>query len=26
MFPRLVDNGLLKNTRIARKYAQSINK
>lgn len=24
MFPRLVDNGLLKNTRIARKYAQSI--
>ena len=26
MFPRLVDNGLLKNTRIARKYAESINK
>jgi len=26
MFPRLVDNGLLKNTRIARKYAQSISK
>lgn len=26
MFPRLVDNGLLKNTRIARKYALSINK
>ncbi|MDD5301075.1 MAG: SDR family oxidoreductase [Gallionella sp.] len=26
MFPRLVDNGLLKNTRIARKFAQSINK
>lgn len=26
MFPRLVDGGLLKNTRIARKYAQSINK
>ncbi|MFA6921849.1 MAG: short chain dehydrogenase, partial [Gallionella sp.] len=24
MFPRLVDGGLLKNTRIARKYAQSI--
>ena len=24
IFPRLVDNGLLKNTRIARKYAQSI--
>lgn len=24
MFPRLVDSGLLKNTRIARKYAQSI--
>jgi len=26
MFPRLVDNGLLKNTRIARKFAQVINK
>lgn len=26
MLPRLVDNGLLKNTRIAREYAQSINK
>ncbi|HUX31292.1 MAG TPA: SDR family oxidoreductase [Thiobacillus sp.] len=26
MFPRLVDGGLLKNTRIARKYAQSVNK
>jgi len=26
IFPRLVDNGLLKNTRIARKYAESINK
>jgi len=26
MFPRLVDGGLLKNTRIARKYAESINK
>lgn len=26
MFPRLVDNGLLKNTRIARKYALSIKK
>ena len=26
MFPRLVDGGLLKNTRIARKYTQSINK
>lgn len=26
MFPRLVDGGLLKDTRIARKYAQSINK
>lgn len=26
MFPRLVDGGLLKNTRIARKYAQTINK
>jgi len=26
MFPRLVDGGLLKNTRIARKYAQSINR
>jgi len=26
MFPRLVDNGLLKNTRIARKYAESVNK
>ncbi|MBI3223257.1 MAG: SDR family oxidoreductase [Nitrosomonadales bacterium] len=26
MFPRLVDNGLLKNTRIARKFAQSIKK
>lgn len=25
MFPRLVDNGLLKNTRIARKYAEHIN-
>lgn len=26
MFPKLVDNGLLKNTRIARKYAETINK
>lgn len=26
MFPRLIDMGLLKNTRIARKYAESINK
>ncbi|HEX5337098.1 MAG TPA: SDR family oxidoreductase [Gallionella sp.] len=26
MFPRLVDGGLLKNTRIARKYAESIGK
>jgi len=26
MFPRLVDTGLLKNTRIARRYAESINK
>ncbi len=26
VFPRLVDGGLLKNTRIARKYAESINK
>lgn len=26
MFPRLVDNGLLKNTSIARKYAEFINK
>ena len=26
IFPRMVDGGLLKNTRIARKYAESINK